>query len=171
MTTESPRFLPWVAAARTGDRAAWNALHAHFAPGVHAVALAHGPHATADDVVQETFARAMEKLPTLREDAAFGGWLHAIARNLATSAVRRRRRFTLLPERLFAPARPTAEANEALEAIRGLPEAYSELLMMRLVEGLTGPEIAEQLGRTQGSVRVTLHRGMKLLREALGEAP
>jgi RNA polymerase sigma-70 factor (ECF subfamily) len=41
-------------------------------------------------------------------------------------------------------------------------------LILRLVEGLTGPEIAEQTGLAPGSVRVNLHRGMKLLRERLG---
>ena len=51
---------------------------------------------------------------------------------------------------------------------RFLPEAYRDLLMMRLVEGLTGPEIAQRLDRTPGSVRVSLHRGMALLRAELG---
>jgi RNA polymerase sigma-70 factor (ECF subfamily) len=51
-----------------------------------------------------------------------------------------------------------------------LPEAYRETLILRLVEGLTGPEIAEQTGLSAGSVRVNLHRGMKLLRERLGLA-
>ena len=55
-----------------------------------------------------------------------------------------------------------------LAAIRRLPEAYRETLVLRLVEGMTGPEIAERTGLTPGSVRVNLHRGMQLLREALG---
>jgi len=52
-------------------------------------------------------------------------------------------------------------------AIRAMPEAYRETLMMRLVEGLSGAEISERTGLTPGSVRVNLHRGMQLLREAL----
>ena len=55
-----------------------------------------------------------------------------------------------------------------LEAIRGLPEAYREPLILRLVEGMTGPEISARVGLTPDSVRVNLHRGMKLLRERLG---
>ena len=51
-----------------------------------------------------------------------------------------------------------------LDTIRGLPEAYRETLILRLVEGLTGPEIAGQTGLTPDSVRVNLHRGMKMLR-------
>ena len=46
-----------------------------------------------------------------------------------------------------------------------MPEAYSETLTLRLVEGMTGPEIAARTGLTPASVRVNLHRGMKLLRE------
>ena len=55
-----------------------------------------------------------------------------------------------------------------LAAIRRLPEAYRETLVLRLVEGLTGPEIAERTGLQPGSVRVNLHRGMQMLRVALG---
>ena len=55
-----------------------------------------------------------------------------------------------------------------LETIRQLPDAYRETLILRLVEGMTGPEIAVRTGLTAASVRVNLHRGMKLLREKLG---
>ena len=57
---------------------------------------------------------------------------------------------------------------EILELIRSLPDAYRETLVLRLVEGMTGPEIAARTGLTAASVRVNLHRGMKLLRERLG---
>ena len=60
------------------------------------------------------------------------------------------------------------EANRILLAIHELPEAYRETLVLRLVEGMTGPEIAAQVGMTADSVRVNLHRGMKLLKERLG---
>ena len=60
-----------------------------------------------------------------------------------------------------------AEAEHVLRAIRALPDAYRETLLLRLVEGLTGPEIAERIGLTPGSVRVNLHRGMAQLRLAL----
>jgi RNA polymerase sigma-70 factor (ECF subfamily) len=54
-----------------------------------------------------------------------------------------------------------------LARIRQLPEAYRVPLILRLVEDMTGPEIASRTGLTPGSVRVNLHRGMKLLRQAL----
>jgi RNA polymerase sigma-70 factor (ECF subfamily) len=60
-----------------------------------------------------------------------------------------------------------SEAQLALSVIRSLPDAYRETLTMRLAEGLSGPEIAALTGLTPESVRVNLHRGMKLLRERL----
>jgi len=63
------------------------------------------------------------------------------------------------------------EAAQALAAIRLLPEAYRETLILRLVQGMTGPEIACVTGLSPASVRVNLHRGFKLLRAALDSAP
>ena len=63
----------------------------------------------------------------------------------------------------------TSEAAEILESVRGLPEAYRETLILRLVEGMTGPEIAAKTGLSHGSVRVNLNRGMQQLREKLGQ--
>ena len=60
-----------------------------------------------------------------------------------------------------------AEAGRLLDMIRSLPDAYRETLVLRLVEGMTGPEIAARTGLTPASVRVNLHRGMKMLREQL----
>src|SRR5205823_2759422 len=61
-----------------------------------------------------------------------------------------------------------AEAAVVLAIIRGLSETYRETLILRLVEGMTGPEIAARTGLTPGSVRVNLHRGMEQLRTKLG---
>jgi RNA polymerase sigma-70 factor (ECF subfamily) len=91
-----------------------------------------------------------------------------IARNRTTDYHRRARPTAALPADLGRRSPPRAEAAEALAAIRALPEAYRETLMMRLVEGMTGPEIAARTGLEPGSVRVNLHRGMKLLRRKLG---
>ena len=73
-------------------------------------------------------------------------------------------------DRFASSDRPdvTAEARAALETIQALPEAYRETLTLRLVEGLSGPEIAVLTDLTPDSVRVNLHRGFRLLRERLG---
>ncbi|PYQ92767.1 MAG: hypothetical protein DMF97_21220, partial [Acidobacteria bacterium] len=64
-----------------------------------------------------------------------------------------------------------SETLAVLDIVRKLPDAYRETLLMRLVEGMTGDEIAARTGLTPGSVRVNLHRGMKMLREQLGVEP
>lgn len=154
--------------ARAGDRRAFAALHARFAPMVHAVLLAKVPPQEADDLVQDVFLLALRKIGSLRDAGALGPWLCTLARNRAADFWRRGARDAELPEQIEAPGRDHAEAREALEAVKELPEAYRETLLMRLVEGMTGPEIAAATGLTPGSVRVNLHRGLKLLRHRLG---
>lgn len=158
-----------VEAARRGDRAAFARLFELFAPMVHGVALVRLTPAEADDVVQEVFVTAIERIATLRDSAAIGGWLCMIARTRSIDMRRASSRIAdgAVPEGVHEdPDR--LEATRCLDAIRALPEAYHETLVLRLVEGLTGPEIAEQTGLTADSVRVNLHRGMKLLRQKLG---
>jgi len=158
----------WLEAWRAGDRSAFVRLHDHFARMVHAVVLARVPASDADDVVQEVFLQAFRSLDGLRDPGAVGPWLCRVARSRSIDHLRRRRHVETLPEALPRGAPPVAEAREALDAVRALPEAYRETLLMRLVEGLSGPEIAARTGLTPGSVRVNLHRGMRLLRERLG---
>jgi len=157
-----------VAAARDGDRAAFGRLYDRYARMVHGILLARVPHAEVTDLVQDVFLQAMRRLHTLRDTGAFGGWLAMIARNRASDYFRRSRPMDELPEEIGGRDPHHAEAAAALKAIQALPEAYRETLMLRLVEGMTGPEIAARTGMTPASVRVNLHRGMKQLREKLG---
>ena len=156
--------------ALTGDESAFSSLYARYARMIHGILLARVPVMHADDLVQDVFLTAWRSLERLRDPAAFGGWLAMIARNRAADFHRRSVDVVELPAHLEAPDSTAAgaEANAALDAVRQLPEAYRETLMLRLVEGMTGPEIAERTGLTPASVRVNLHRGMKLLREKLG---
>jgi RNA polymerase sigma-70 factor, ECF subfamily len=155
--------------AQQGDRTAFGELYRRHARMIHGVLLARVPYGDVDDLVQDVFLQAMERLDTLREAGAFRGWLATIARNRATDHLRRVPQTTELPDDLPAheSTADRTEAAAALAIIRTLPEAYRETLILRLVEGFTGPEIAAQTGLTEGSVRVNLHRGMKQLRERL----
>jgi RNA polymerase sigma-70 factor (ECF subfamily) len=167
---EAPRYSAGAAlveSVRAGDREAFSGLYELFAPLVHGVLLARVPYDDVSDLVQEVFLTAFRKLDTLRDAERFGPWVAMIARNRAMDFHRRARETEELHEGLAHAPRPTAEAAEALELIRALPEAYRETLVLRLVEGMTGPEIAERTGLQPASVRVNLHRGMKLLRERL----
>jgi RNA polymerase sigma-70 factor (ECF subfamily) len=159
-----------VVRVRAGDRDAFGELYAQFAGMVHGILLARVPRPEVDDLAQDVFLSAYRNLASLRNSNAFGPWLAMIARNRAMEFYRRERKTEELPDEI--PVRPSklAEATEVLDIIRGLPEAYRETLVLRLVEGMTGPEIAERTGLRPDSVRVNLHRGMKMLREKLGIA-
>ncbi|HEX8355390.1 MAG TPA: sigma-70 family RNA polymerase sigma factor [Pyrinomonadaceae bacterium] len=157
-----------VEAARAGDRPAFERLYELYSPLVHGVLLARVPYGEVSDLVQDVFLSAFRKLGALRDPARFGPWVAIIARNRAADFYRRSRETEELHEGLAQCAGREAEAGEVLEIIRSLPEAYRETLVLRLVEGMTGPEIAERTGMRPGSVRVNLHRGMALLRKRLG---
>jgi len=164
-----------VGAARDGDRAAFGRLYDRYARMVHGVLLSKVPVGEVEDLVHDVFLLALRRLSTLRELGSFGAWLAAIARNLAKDHHRRS-----APENQLTSDVPEDElelrtaggaeeerAGAILDAIRDLPEAYREPLILRLVEGMTGPEIAARTGLTPGSVRVNLHRGMQQLRARL----
>ncbi len=166
-----------MAAARGGDRDAYGELYQRFSRAVHGVLVTRVPPQDADDLVQDVFIHAWPRLGDLREPAAFGGWICTIARRRARDHHRHARRSGMgglkpAPTPISAD-RPdiSAEAAAAVAAIQELPEAYRETLAMRLVSGLSGPEIAAATGLTPESVRVNLHRGFKLLRERLGATP
>lgn len=161
-----------LAAAAAGDGDAFSALYRRFAPVVHGTALARCGPADAEDVVQEVFASVHRSLRLVRDPRAFPGWILAIAKNAATDRLRRRGRGPARAPLEDVPARAAPRGDGELRErvfarIQELPEAYREPLVLRLVEGLTGPEIAERTGLTPASVRVNLCRGLALLRPLL----
>lgn len=168
-----------VRAAQQGDRAAFGTLYSRYARMVHGILLCRVPRAAVEDLVQDVFLQALPRLASLRDISRFPGWLAAIARNRATDFHRQSR-----PHDEFSEESPESESDQrepnrhtphtnmeaqaVLNAILSLPQAYREPLILRLVEGMTGPEIAARTGLTHGSVRVNLYRGMQQLREILG---
>jgi RNA polymerase sigma-70 factor, ECF subfamily len=164
-----------VEAARQGDRASFGRLYDRYGRMVHGILLARVPFREVDDLVHDVFLQALPRLHTLRDVKRFGAWLAAIARNRAMDYYRHAIDEVTLSDdvnqkEIDGQARANsldAETAFVLAAIRALPEAYKETLLLRLVEGMTGPEIAERTGLTPGSVRVNLHRGMQQLREKL----
>jgi RNA polymerase sigma-70 factor (ECF subfamily) len=178
--TEMPAILEdsdtaLVKATQLGDTQAFGLLYQRYARMVHGILLSRVHASEVEDLVQDVFLRALPCLCDLREASRFGAWLGSIARNMATD--HHRRSYARAETRNDSaqldqhPAAGTTsqqrEAAEILECIRGLPEAYRETLILRLVEGMTGPEIAARTGLAPGSVRVNLHRGMNQLREKL----
>jgi RNA polymerase sigma-70 factor, ECF subfamily len=169
LTAIEPKFdaAPLVLAAQAGDRGAFGSLYQQYGRLVHGVLLAYVPYRCAEDLVQDVFLKALEQLPSLREPAAFPVWLLAIARRAATDFLRSKKHIVHSHANHPLSTPPDAESFAILSAIQTLPETYRETLLLRLVEGMTGPEIAAQTGLTHDSVRVNLCRGMKLLRDQL----
>jgi RNA polymerase sigma-70 factor (ECF subfamily) len=167
-----------VSAARDGNRAAFGRLYDRYAPMVHGILLARVPPREVDDLVQEVFLLALRQIHALRDISRFGAWLGTITRNRANDYFRK----SIPEEKVTEPVcenqaesrtnNPGAEREAAaiLAVVRVLPEPYREPIILRLVEGMTGPEIAARTGLTHGSVRVNLYRGMQLLRERLAES-
>ena len=170
-TLAKPDLAGTVRAVVSGDQAAFARLYADYVRMIHAILLGRVPHRDVDDLVQEVFITAYTRIRELRNAAAFGGWLATIARNRATDYRRQAREPVELPAELPGGDAIESETLAVLDIVRKLPDAYRETLLMRLVEGMTGNEIAARTGLTPGSVRVNLHRGMKMLREQLGVEP
>jgi RNA polymerase sigma-70 factor, ECF subfamily len=169
--TDETATATLVEAAGNGDHDAFERLYNRHVGMVHGILLASAPRHLVDDLTQDVFLEAMRHLHHLRDPAAFGAWLARIARNRAIDALRRCVPTVELADEIRDDRSSQAESSEALAiltTIQALPVAYREPLVLRLVEGMTGPEIAQRTGLTPGSVRVNLHRGMKLLRERLG---
>lgn len=169
--TDEPIEVAIVRAVLEGEHDRYGRLYEIYAPLVHGILLARVPRDEVDDLLQDIFLHALRKLHTLRDAKAFGPWIAMIARNRAMDFHRSARETIEVTEQTAIEKPRDRTAHEVLNLIRELPEAYHETLVLRFVEGMTGPEIAARVGLTPASVRVNLHRGMKLLRERMGVTP
>jgi RNA polymerase sigma-70 factor, ECF subfamily len=174
----------WVARARAGDMDAFEALYRSHGGRVFALCLRMaGSCATAEELAQDIWVRAWEKLGTFRGESAFTTWLHRLAVNeilgRRRSDGRRAARFESVaevsaivegPGRPGAPSTPEAPAGLRLDlerAIATLPEGARTVFVLYDVEGYRHREIADQLGVAEGTVKAQLHRARRMLREAL----
>lgn len=162
--------------ARKGEEGAYRALYERFRPGVMRLLEAFSTLDADDreDIVQETFTRAFRALPRLKANAAFPGWLYAIARNRALTATelkgnRQRTRSDFVAETRveeavedLVPEAAKSEVDEAVvrELIAGLPEGpEKQTVHLFYVEGrLTTQQIADQLGVGKSAVTMRLER-------------
>ena len=159
-----------VAAANAGDLAAFEQLYGAYRGWVFALALrVSGERADADDVVQDTFAYLLGKLPQLELRARLTTFLYTVVKNLAIRARQRRARFGTDAEVLDALAAPGTgtspmpRADLAL-ALRGLPDAQREVVLMRIADDMALTEIALALEVPLGTVKSRLHHGLATLR-------
>ncbi|HEY7471611.1 MAG TPA: RNA polymerase sigma factor [Gemmatimonadota bacterium] len=160
--------------ATDGDTRAFERLYRGHVARVHGLARRMVGHEEADELTQDVFVRAWERLETFRGEAAFGTWIHRVAINvmLARQASRRRERgrFEDDDARIdSAPAVPReAESRIDLEAaLTNLPEGARRVFVLHDMEGYKHHEIAELLDITVGTSKSQLHRARLLMREQL----
>ena len=168
-----------VVLVRRGDRRAAGRLLERYLRACRAVALAvTGDETEADDVCQDAFVTAIERVGDCREPARFGGWLLQIVRNRARNVVRSpaARRVVPLDER--EPSREPSPADvverrelrgRLLAALAEIPEQHREVVLLHDLEGWKHREIGERLGLAEGTVRSHLHHARRRLRQILGQ--
>ena len=166
--------LHLVRLAQHGDRRAFEALWERYSPTVKRILLTMVTHEEAEDLYQEVAVTAFRSMASLQQRKSFPSWLFTIARNVGRDALAARRHCTEVPLEEATAANLEATdsgdpiaAGEILAEIQSLPDCYRAPLTLRLLLELSGPEIALKTGMTEGSVRVNLCRGMKLLRQRL----
>ena len=165
-----------VEAAKRGDPEAFESLIERTHKAVYGLVFRLvGNHDDAADVMQETYLRIWRSLRSYRGDAAFETWAYRIAANTAMTHLKRRGReaepvdpATLAPlERAEPSPEEPPDADRLEEAIRRLPAAMRTVLVMKDVYGFSLAEIAEQVGATEGAVKVRVFRARRRLAEEL----
>ena len=164
--------------AREGERMAFEELYRRHRNHVYGLVwrLCGGDHALAEDLLQEAFVRAWQKLDSFRGDSRFGTWLHRLSANVALSDRRSRIRYIDRETALEGSAERGATGEKDVyaglrmdleQAIAKLPERARTVLVLYDIEGYSHAEISEIAGMAVGSSKAQLHRARKLVREEL----
>jgi RNA polymerase sigma-70 factor, ECF subfamily len=134
-----------------------------------------GDRHEAEDVAQESYLRVHRSLGTFRGDSSFRTWLFRIVANAAMSHLRRRGRFGDLGQEaddVLVLAEPPAresdvDADELRRALATLPDAQRVVVLMKDAYGFSCREIADDMGVSEGAVKVRLHRARRRVKDAL----
>lgn len=167
-----------VESARKGDRVAFERLYHRHRNRIYGLVwrLCGGDAALAEDLLQESFIRAWQKLDSFRGDSRFGTWLHRLSANVALSERRSRMRrmgreteLDLAVERKATGARDVyaGQRMDLEQAVARLPERARTVLVLYDIEGYSHAEVAEIAGMAVGSSKAQLHRARKLVRDEL----
>ncbi len=174
--------LPLVRAAQA-DGSAFEALYRRYLARVYSYAFYHvRDHHDAEDITERTFLSALDALPAFEErGATFRAWLFRIAHNALLNHVRgrSRRRTEQLesaaayqaPDDVDATVARREDARRIWRAVSALPDERRRVVILRFVDELSSREIGEVLGRSEGAVRVLLHRALRDVARQLDRAP
>jgi RNA polymerase sigma-70 factor, ECF subfamily len=162
-------------AARAGDTRAFRTVYETHVARVHALCLRlTGDGGLAEELTQDVFVRAWERLGTFRGESAFGTWLHRLTVNevlmARRTARRRERRVEIHENPPDAPSRSGPHVEDAMDlerAIARLPEGCRTVFVLHDVEGWRHEEIAAMNGTAVGTSKAHLFRARRLLREML----
>lgn len=181
--TESPEDIRLITAAvaraRAGDREASSYIYLRYADNVYGfVRTIVRDDYEAEDVTQQVFTKLLTSLHKYEaRDVPFTRWVLRLAHNCAVDHLRRRTPTPVEDVRGDEDDNDDGQKARAMslhEALAGLPDDQRSVLVLRHVMGLTPPEIADRLGRSESSVHGLHHRGRAQLRrqlEELGAAP
>ena len=163
-----------VALAAAGDQQAFERLYRLHVPRIHSlVRRMVGGEGDVDELTQDVFVRAWQRLGTFRGEAQFGTWLHRLAVNLVLNwqkgEARGRRRFDDAADVDSKPGRRTSRdvAMDLEDAMLLLPPGARQVFVLHDVDGYRHEEIAALLGVTAGTSKAQLHRARMLLRAHL----
>ena len=172
-----PEVPSLVARASEGDVSAFETMYRKYSGRVFGLCLSLTRNRSeAEELAQDAWVRAWQRLRTFRGNAKFGTWMHRLTVNLLLdrrrSDARRRARTVSLEDDARAGARATPTPTPGLRldlerAVKALPEGARLVFVLHEVEGLKHREIAKQLDVAVGTVKAQLHRARKLLQEAL----
>lgn len=161
--------------AATGDAHAFERLYRHHVARIHSLVRRMLDAEEADEVTQDVFVRAWQKLGTFRGEAAFGTWLHRLAVNVVLARRAelgtRRSRFADGEDAFEALSSRRATPDLTVdfeEAMARLPDGARQVFVLHDVEGYRHEEIAEMLGLATGTSKSQLHRARMALRTHLG---
>jgi RNA polymerase sigma factor (sigma-70 family) len=158
---------------RSGDRSAFLELYGRWSPGLWAIARKRlGNNQDAEDAVQKTVLKAMEKISQYRGPNTFGPWLMTILRNECAS-LRRPQRIVLTPdpeEGLAGSRTPAADDDQAMlvSTLEMLEPAVARVIFLKDVVGMTGEQVAAKLGISLSEYRRMRHAGLRDLRRLMG---
>jgi RNA polymerase sigma-70 factor (ECF subfamily) len=165
-----------IAAARIGDRRAMAALYSAHCGRVYSVVRRMvGDDHLAEDVSQDAWVRAFEKLHLFRGESSFGTWMHRLAVNAALNRLRRQAKRPEVEKTAVINEMPQATDDRVLnqrllsQALDRLSDGYREVLVLHDVEGLTHEEIAERKGISIGTSKSQLHKARARMRTLLSE--